>query len=183
MAQTQRSTSEIYTLLADNVTGNISPQDIRDAFASWRMGHGQIYVPATAAAAITIANTTDYVECTAPVWTLSAGGHLFDESAGNGRLTYTGLATSYMHIAYSYSMTTASNNQVTHFRIGKNGITDEASEVQRKVGTGADVGAGACHLVTSMSTGDYLSVWVRNSTSASDVTLVCCNLQAVSMIA
>ena len=181
MADTQRSVSAVLALLADNTAGDISAQDLRDAFVSWRMGMGQIYVAATDRATVTISDTTNYFEVTNPVWTLSSGGVWVDESGGNGRLTYTGTADVMCHIACTISFTAASNNQVMHWRIGKNGTTDAASEVQRKVSTGADVGSTALHLVTSMTTGQYLSLWVRNATTASNVTLECANLQLVTM--
>jgi hypothetical protein len=181
MTQTQRSTAEIYALLADNITEDISPQDHRDSLATWRMGHGQIYVPAADSAPIVIINNTDYYETIDPAWTLSADAHNFDESGGNGRLTYTGVADVVLHIACSVSMTSGDNQQVTHWRLGKNATPDEASEVQRKIAGGSDVGSTALHLVQSMSTGDYVSLWVRNATAANNVTLEVANLQAVTM--
>ena len=181
MTQTQRSVAEIYALLPDNITEDISPQDHRDSLATWRMGHGQIYVPAAASAPVIINNTADYFEAIDPAWTLSAGAHFFDESGGNGRLTYIGVADVTVHIACTISLTSGSNLQVIHGRLGKTGTTDEASEVQRKIGTGTDVGSTALHLVTSMSTGDYLSLWVRNATGSNNVILEVANLQAVTM--
>lgn len=183
MAQTQRTSSEIYTLLANNTTGAISPTDVRDAFATWRAGHGQIYVPAAAAAAISFSDSTSYVEVTGPAFTLSSGAHLFDESAGNGQLTYTGAAAVTVHVAASISMTASNNNQITHWRIGVNGTADAASEIQRKIGTAADVGSTALHLITSLTNGDYLSLFVRNAswTASETVTLEVGNLQAVTM--
>ncbi|MEE9177575.1 MAG: hypothetical protein V3U46_04040 [Acidimicrobiia bacterium] len=181
MTQTQRSVAEIYALLPDNITEDISPQDHRDSLATWRMGHGQIYVPAAASAPIIITNTDDYFEAIDPEWTLSAGGHFFDESGGNGRLTYIGLAPVTLHIACTISMTSGSNNQITHWRLGKNAVPDEAAEVQRKIMTGTDVGSTALHLVEAMSTGDYVSLWVRNASGANDVTLEVANLQAMTM--
>jgi hypothetical protein len=145
------------------------------------MGHGQIYVPAAASAPIIINNTDDYFEAIDPAWTLSADPHFFDESSGNGRLTYIGLAPVTLHIACTISMTSGNNNQVTHWRLGKNAVPDEASEVQRKIGTGADVGSTALHLIEAMSQGDYLSLWVRNASGANDVTLEVANLQAMTM--
>ena len=179
---TQRTTAAIAALLADNSTALISPQDLRDALDSWRNGHGQIYVPAAAAAAVTISDTTSYFEATAPAWTLSAGGHMFDESGGNGRLTYIGNEPMTAHIALSMSMTVGGTSDITHWRIGVNGTPDEASEIQRKVGTGADVGALAAHLITTVTNGDYISVWCRNSSNTDDITVETANLQVVSMI-
>ncbi len=180
MADVQRSVSAILALLADNANLRISEQDVRDAFVSWRNGHGQIYVAASDSAAVTISNNSDYFEATAPVWTLSAGAHWFDESDGNGRLTYIGVAGIVVHVSCTISMT-GTNAQVTHWRIGKNGTTDAASEVQRKIGTGADVGSTALHLVTTMSTGDHLSLFVRNATGSNNVTLEAANLQVMTM--
>jgi len=181
MTQTQRSVAEIYALLPDNITEDISPQDLRDALATWRMGHGSIYVAAADRAAITIPNNTDYVEATAPAWTLHAGGILFDESDGNGRLTYVGVADVVMQVTCTFSMTSGSNNQVTHWRLGKNATPDPASETQRKIGaTGTEVGAAAVTMVEPMSTGDYVSLWCRNATAGNDVIVEVATLAAVS---
>lgn len=181
MTQTQRSVAEIYALLADNIVEDIGPTDHRDSLATWRTGHGQIYVPAGASAPIIIINNSDYYEAIDPAWTLSADVHNFDESGGNGRLTYVGVADVVLHISCSISMTSGSNNQVTHWRLGKNAVTDDASEVQRKIGTGADVGSTALHLIQSMSQGDYVSLWVRNATGANNVILEVATMQALTM--
>ena len=182
MAQTQNTVSGVWTLLADNTTGAISPRDLRDALETWRPRHGQIYVAAADAGDITIDDSTNYFEATAMTWTLSSGAHEFDESDGNGRLTYTGAQDIMCHIACTISMTTGgSNNQVLHFRLGKNGTTDAASEVQRKVGTGTDVGSTAMHLIASLSTGDHISLFAKNATSTGNVTIECANIQLMSM--
>ncbi len=181
MADTQRTVSAVLALLADNTSGNISPQDLRDGMVSWRNAHGQIFIAAADAAAVTISDTTSYFEVTTPVWTESSGLHLFDESGGNGRLTYTGTVPTVVHVACSISFTSGSNNQVTHWRIGLTGTTDPASEAQRKIMTGTDVGSTALHLVTTMSTNDYLSLWVRNASGSNNVTVEVANLQCMSM--
>jgi hypothetical protein len=180
MAETQRTVADVYILLGDNISNDISAEDLRDGFETWRMGHGQIYVDPADAAAITISDTTSYFEANAPVWTFSAGAHNFAETQ-NGRLYYTGVAPVVCHVAFSFSFTAASNNQLIHWRIGKNGTSDVASEIQRQVGTGADVGSSAAHLITTMSNGDYLSVFVRNETGSNNVTLESANLQVVTM--
>jgi hypothetical protein len=181
MSQTQRTTTDVYNLLADNTSGGISPQDLRDGFATWRLGHGQIYVAAADATAISIAATSNYYEATAVPWTLTSGAHLFDESAGNGRLTYTGVADVWCHVACSISVVPASPVQTLHFRIGLSGTTDAASEVIRYCANSTDIGSTALHLITGMSTGQYLSLWARNETSSANVTLHTANLQVVTM--
>ena len=182
MAETQRTVAQIYALLADNVLSAISPQDMRDALETWRPAVGEIYVPAAASDAITISNTSDYFEASGMAWTLSATeSHLFDESAGNGRLTYTGVADVVVRVSLSVSMTAVGNNQLLHFRIGKNTTPDDASEIIRFVGTGADIGSSATHLLTTLSTGDYVSMWARNETSTGNVSVEVANLQAITV--
>lgn len=182
MAQTQRSISDIWTLLADNATQDISAQDIRDAFETYRMRHGQLYVAAGAGSALSLPDTGTYYEETVSTWTNDTGAaYEFDESAGNGRLTYTGTQPIMVHIAASISFTLGGSNAVIHCRIGKSGTTIAPSEIQRKVGSGSDVGSTALHLVTSMTNGQYLSLWFRNETDTSALTLACANLQVVSM--
>jgi hypothetical protein len=167
--------------MADNTAGDISPQDMRDALVSWRMGTGQIYVPAASAAAVTLSDTGTYYEASNPAWSLSSSGVWFDESDGNGRLTYIGAAEVHAHCACTLSFTCGTNNQQIHARLGKNGTTDEASEVQFKIGTGTDVVSTAIHLITMLSSGDHLSLWVRNATGNNNITVQCANLQAVTM--
>jgi hypothetical protein len=184
MAETQRTVAEIYALLADNTTSAISPQDLRDAFESWRPAVGGIYVTVANRGAITIADSTNYFEATAMTWTLSSPeSRLFDESAGNGRLTYIGVPDVLVRVSLSVSMTAVGINQLLHFRIGKNATTDDASQITRYVTTGSDIGASATQLLTTLSTGDYVSVWARNETSAGNVNIEVANLQAITVAA
>jgi hypothetical protein len=181
MADTQRSLADIIALLANNTAGDISAQDMRDVVETLRMRAGQLSIPEVAGADVTISNTTAYFEVTAPTWTAFAGNDGFDESAGNGRLTYKGAADVMLHIACTISVTTGSNNQVLHVMLAKNGVVDDASEVIFKLLTGNDERSTAMHMIASASTGDYFSIKVRNATSAVNVRFECANLQAVSM--
>jgi hypothetical protein len=171
MADTQRTLAAILTLLADNTSGAISPQDLRDAVVSLRSGHGLLSVAAAAAAVVTIPDTTNYVEITNPVWTLGSNNYLFDESNGNGQMTYLGTESVEVDINATLSFTAPANNQVLHFRIGKNGSTIAASEVQQKVGTGSDVETVPITATVQLTTGDHLSLFVRNETAIQDITV------------
>lgn len=181
MADTQRTLTAILALLADNTTGDISPQDVRDMLVSSIGRCAQISVPAANRAAVTIAGTVNYYEATAPTWVLGSFDALFDQSSGNGRLKYLGVVAADLHIACTISLTCGSNNQVIHARLGKNGVSDAASEVQFKLGTVGDVASTALHLIATVSPGDYISLFVRNETGANNVTVECANLQAVLM--
>ena len=181
MAQTQRTTTEVFSLLADNTSGLISPTDVRDGFETWRMGHGQLYVENGNGSPVTVAVAGTFYEMIQSTWTPSTGLHLFDESAGNGRLTYIGVADVVVHVAASISFTAGQNNITTRFRLGKNSTPDPAAEAQRKIGTGSDVGSTAIHLVTTLSTGDHVSLWATTIGTPSTITLACANLQAITM--
>ncbi len=69
------------------------------------------------------------------------------------------------------SFTTAGSNDNISIRMAKNGTTDVASTITRKVGTGADEGAAATQLLTSMATNDYLELYVTNNDAAANVTI------------
>lgn len=180
MADTARTIAAMASLLADNSSGAISAQDIRDLMETLHPGHGELYV--SSASATSFSDSTTYVPA-AGTWTLSSGGHNWDESAGNGKLTYTGTPNRVCHIASSFSIISSANSQVIYTAIAKNGSNITPSIVSRKIGTGADVGAVALHATTTVSTGDYLTVQLRNSswTSAQTVTLNEGNLFVMSM--
>lgn len=180
MADVQRSVSAILTLFADNSNGQISEQDVRDALVSWRNGHGQIFV-ADGSTTITITTQSVAVEITEPAWTESADLHFFDESGGNGRLTYIGAVPITAHIANTVSFSSVGNNKHTEWYLAINGVKDDAAVVHMKTGTGGDEVSTALHLVVTMSTGDYVSMWVSNETDTTDLTLQSANLQMMTM--
>lgn len=175
-----RSISELQTLLADNTTGAISPQDLRDALlATIQPGHGEIAV--TTPAATVLSDTTTWVQV-AGTYALSAGSMNWDMNT-NGQLRYTGAADRYCHIAASVSFTVDGSNDVLEVAVAKNGTVIAVSKVQRKVGTGADVGSTALHAFIDVTTNDYLTVVVRNVTEAADPTFSTLNLFVMDMAA
>lgn len=180
MADTMRSLSELATLLADNTTGAISPQDLRDAvLKTVQPGHGEIYITASAQTSVVSSG----------VWYPSAGTFDLSEPAmnwdmnTNGQLRYTGAAGRVAHIAMSFSMTAAANNKNISVAVAKNGTVLTPSIVNRQIGTGADEGTGAVHAFTTMSTNDYLTAVIRNNTDTTNATLTTVNLFAMDMAA
>lgn len=178
MADTMRSLATLATLLADNSTGDISPQDLRDGLlATVQPGHGEIYV--SSPVATTFGDTSTWVQV--------AGSYAISSPATNwamtqnGRLYYTGAADRVLHIAMSISMTADNNNQVTNFGVGKDGTILTPSIIQRKIGTGADVGSTAAHAFTTISNGSYIAAMCRNTTSTASVTATTLNLFVMDM--
>lgn len=178
MADTQRTKSAALALITDNTTGDISYQDLRDLATTWAPGHAEIYVSSASATTVTTAAT--WYEATDGTFTLSSHNVNWAETA-NGRLYYTGTATRVCHVAMSYSVTSASNNQVVWLGVGLDGTILTPSIVKRKIGTGTDIGTGAAHAFTAINNGSYLAPMIYNSTSTANVTLDTCNLFVMDM--
>ncbi len=186
MVDTIRSLAAIVALLADNTSGEISPQDMRDKLVSLAIQHGQLSVAGNAVATTT-ADTGVYVEADVTGVALSeqsqviAGVDDFDMPAA-GRLRYLGAETRMFHVSATFSFITASNLQEIHFELAKSGTVSTQAEVRRKTGTGSDVGSSAIHWITSLAQNEYVSLFLKNISSTTEVTIVSYNLQAVGMI-
>lgn len=167
MADTARSAADLLTLLADNTSGAISPQDMRDVVTSLRVPQGSLGFEGNAIP--TTINTVNVYELVGG--TFIAGGVPWGmtESVA-GRLTYTGAPDCHLHIVSNLDFICASNNQIVRFKWHLNGVPI-SRRVRRKVGTGADVGALSIHADAVLSTGDYIELMVANETSTADVTV------------
>jgi len=177
MAQTQRLYSAILALLADNVAGDISPQDVRDLAETLLPGHAEISVTTPAATSIGTVNVWYDVGGT---FALSPDAHNWDMNA-NGQLRYIGAANRCCHIAASLSFTGQGNNDVYEWAVGLNSVPLTPSIIRNKIGTGADVQSSAAHGFTEVAPNDYLTIMVRNTTDADDPTLVTGNLFVMDM--
>jgi hypothetical protein len=166
MADTKRSLADIYTLLADNTTGDISPQDMRDIVKTLQPDHAEMYI--SSSSATTISDTTNYFDVEG-TWALKSGASDWDMNT-NGQLRYIGEADRCVFVWATGSMTTASSNQVLYLGIGKNGTDVSDADIHRKTGTGGDVGAAALTAILEVTQYDYVTLDVRNTTSAVDVT-------------
>lgn len=178
MADTQRTLAALVAILANNVTGDISAQDIRDMLVSLAADHAELYV--SGSAETTIATKDAWVD-EGSTWTLSANARNFSEGT-NGRLQFDGVAVRAFMVAGTVSMTSPENNKTYEFGIGKNGTIWTPSIIQRKIGTGADVGAAPIAGIIEMDTGDYLTLQVRNTTDTSNVTVTKANISVVGLI-
>lgn len=142
--------------------------------------YGEIDVLAADSGTITISDTTSYFEATGTAtWTLGANSN-FDQVA-NGRLRYTGTPSVEGYVSAVISMTGASGNQVLYWRLGINGTTQAATEVHRKIGAGTDVGAMPLGGLLPLATNDYVSIWVRNTTSTADISIEASHLSVVTI--
>ena len=178
MADTQRLLSTILGLLANNATGDISPQDVRDMVVSLFNGHGEISITVAAATAVAAQNTWYPVSGT---WALSDEAVNWDNPSV-GRLGYTGPAKRCCHIACTVSITSPSNNITYEWCIGLNGVPITPSILRQKIGTAGDTQSTAVHAFIDVDNGDYLELMVRNITDAADPTAVTGNLFVMDML-
>ncbi len=162
---TSRTAAALFTLLADNTAGGIGADDIRDMLESLRDGHAEMSVTT---AADTTPDDTDNYKDLAGTYELVSGAHNWDMNT-NGQIRYTGTPDRHAHVSAALSITSGANNQIFHFRIAKNGTSSAHTEIVRKLGTGAAIGALALNELASISTNDYFTVQVRNESSTGTV--------------
>lgn len=86
------------------------------------------------------------------------------------KLTYTGTATKVFKITADLTCTHTAQNAILTFSIAKNGTNITNSSIQRKVGTGGDIGALSMSWAVSLATNDYLEVYA-DSTEAGTTTV------------
>lgn len=136
--------------------------------------HGECYISATGVTAA----TTSYKAVVATTW---ADGHLDLMTHGaDGVLTYIGAETGHFLVTVVYSITSSANNKITTFALQKNGTSFLAkSEIQRKIGTGADVGAAALCSLVEFETGDTLQVVVKLDATTANLTVQKMNFSIV----
>jgi len=167
MADTQRTIAELLALLADNSTGDISEQDLRDVVVSLANSYGGFHVSTPIETAIALVNTPVKALGTT---TVSGAVRGMDMPADN-RLRYTGAPTRFHTIRAALSVISAASNKVFEFYIAKNGVVDTTSGIRRKQGTSSDEGALALEFHIQLAQNDYVEVWVENVTDASNMTI------------
>ena len=107
---------------------------------------------------------------------LGAVAQDFDMPANN-RLRYIGSQTSHFWVTVALSMTSASNIQVLSLTIAKNGTVDASTTIERKVGTGSDIGAAAVNGMFELAEDEYVELWVANETTGGNITVENMNFQ------
>ena len=177
MADTQRTSAAILAILADNATGDISAQDMRDTFVTTSPDHAELYVSTAAATTVSVKDTWYPISGT---WTLSAGAKNFTESV-NGQLLFGGDATRHFLISSAVSMS-GGNGDTLEFGIGIDGTIWTPSIIRRKLGS-VDVGAAAVSALVSLAAGSYVVLMGRNTSNTTNFTVNLSNLSVMGMVA
>lgn len=100
----------------------------------------------------------------------------------NNRLQHSD-STELYYVQCEFSVTSAGNNQICLVGISKDGANPEAKLIQqRTIGTGTDYGMGSVGGLVQMGAGDYVELWVQNTSSSATITINRMNLRAVKVV-
>ena len=182
MADTQKTLAALQTQFADNTTGAISPQDLRDFLVSANSAYGSCYISTPAETTITDGTFTK-----AAGTTTSVSLNRFTMPANN-RLTYTGTPDCHFHGVISFSMSIATGtNKVLELGAyiyddsGASGAVLAHSVVSRNAASTA-IGTGALHFDATLSTNDYIELHVKNTTDTTNIQVDNAYIFAMSML-
>jgi hypothetical protein len=178
---TQRSLAAVLALFADNTSGLISPEDMRDVIETLRNGMGEIWVAAPSPTIV--ADNVTWLE-NPSTWQLNADSYHWDMVV-NGRLRYTGANPRMCHIAISSAVDLVSGaNENVEFCCGKNGLPIVPSIIHQGIAAGtANHKTTTFHAFCMVETGDYLSLMMRNVTSTDDIAVDYAQVFVMDMVA
>lgn len=124
------------------------------------------------------ATLTDIITINTPVkvagtTTASSINQRFTHS--NNRVTYIGAITRSFRVASVASVTSSSANKQIGFYVAKNGVVIDESEMYMTTNTNSRAESIAIQTIVTLSTNDYLEIYVENSTDATDITVTFLN--------
>lgn len=164
-ADTDRAKTALMTLLADNSSGNISPQDLRDVVESGSV-YASIYVTGGSTATTGINGTP------AKVTSFTTAGPANNAVAdiGNDEIDLPAYAATYLvTMSMSFSGTA---NATFNVQVYEDTTAIPQCKFQRKMGSGGDVGSAAVSCLFTASGGEALSVYVSSDGTNDSGTLV-----------
>lgn len=109
--------------------------------------------------------------------TTSLGENNLFSMPSNGVVQYDGTDTRSFKVVSCFSSTSSASNTVLFQAIALNGTPRQGSVMQRKIGTGSDVGFMSSCTIVELTTSDQLSI-VLDADGATNITAVTYNLHA-----
>jgi hypothetical protein len=156
MANTPRSRTDLLTLLADNITGAISEQDLRDLLVSIMGGFASITV---------ISGLTSQSVGASPSlmtgWSADGLATGLTADYANGEITVDVDGTYFVDLSVCFSGTANKTFKMAVYKdIGAGYVNAGLPRVERKLGTGGDVGASSISGFVDLDATDSLAVYV-----------------------
>ena len=165
MADTAKTLAEITALLADNTSGDISPQDMRDAILSCLSGYGHIS---------TLGGVTNQGSLTTTPVKLTGftadGPSSADVTPAHGsdQITVTVAGKYKVSVQLSFSGTAS---KTFLLRTYVDGVITTLG-CQRKLGTGGDVGSCSFDGFLTLTANQVVTVYISSSDGGTDLLLV-----------
>ncbi|HUS38147.1 MAG TPA: hypothetical protein VMX74_01785 [Pirellulales bacterium] len=165
MADTARSLAALQVLLADNVTNDISPQDIRDFLVSVHGRYGGIHCTGYAGEGQSI-NAAGYTKLTQWAGNNPSSGIVPDYEAGTLTMSITGVYMMEFTLSYGCS----NNNVNTELYVFKDGVATNIA-IKRRTGTAADTGAVAAAGLIEATAGEVFDIRAKTAVQTTTMTV------------
>lgn len=185
MSQTQRTLAALVTILADNVSGAISPEDIRDMLVSLTPSRGGMTIEPAGSLVTGIVTTATWTTL-AGTWTSNGEIDMRDWSmSANGVLKYSGTESQAALITGKVGLTPGAGNTEYSLAYALNGTANERFAASHRF-AGAQAGTARTTMpITAMitiATNDEISLMVRNDTGTEDCTAHRATLSVIGFI-
>lgn len=164
MPDTQRSTSDLLDLLADNTAGNISPQDLRDVLVSLLGGYGSIYVEDGA-----VAQTVNIAAAKLTGFAANGESSSIVPDHGDDELNVPVAGTYWVEGHFSFSGTAAGTFQL---RLRKQGVEVAGIGCRAKLNATGDAVSVSFAGLVACAAADILTVYAEADADASSLTLI-----------
>jgi len=177
MAEQERTIANLAALLADNVTGDISPQEVRDLMASAMGGYAGLLqtVAGGPDTIVGVGATPVLIDVFDVVSSQSIDVNLVGAQASlaNSQLTV-GVDGFYL-LSFFASFNLGSNNKTAKFIAFLNAVATDL-EFDVFVSNGSDIGAVALSHVFALTAADLIDFRVAIETPSADVIFTSCGL-------
>jgi len=166
MADTRRTKAQVLALLADNVIGAISAQDIRDWLVTSFGGYASININDGSTGQVTGGTTP--VKFTSFNTTEGNNGPSdgFTPDKANSKITVDTDCVVKIDCGFAFSGT---SNALVEVYLYKNGV-DTGLGFHRKLGTAGDVGSGGFCGIVEASASDYFELYIETPNGSATVT-------------
>ena len=167
MADTSRTKAELLTLFADNITGDISEQDMRDFIASVFDEYGSLQIKSGVTAQSVSATPQKLIN-----WSSIGPSLGVVPDFANNEFT---IGTDGIYEGVGMFMFSGSANKTyvmaMYADVGSGWVDGGAPKIIRKLGTGGDVGSASICVHASVSAGDKLSTFIWSTDGGTTVTI------------
>lgn len=180
MAETPKVLSALLAQLPDNTSGDISPEDIRDVVVSLFPSRGQIDLTVNGTATFAAANTW-YKLAGTTVLNTTLGQDGFSMPASN-ELRATKAVNQVLLCNASVEVSSGANNKTYGMTFAKNGTALSTYHVSERLASAGQSYFFSLMALIPVVQNDIISVYVRNETDTTALTVSGLTLSAVGFI-